>query len=120
VKIHEYQGKEIFRKYGKADVARLPCIQRRRSGRCGEEARRRRVGGQGADPCRRSRQGEAELGSRSPSDEGKARLLDSSRHAAQDHQTGPQGQKVRRLLVEEGADIKQELYAGMGGRPRLA
>jgi succinyl-CoA synthetase beta subunit len=29
------------------------------------------------------------------------------------HQTGPQGQKVRRLLVEEGADIKKELYVGM-------
>ena len=26
------------------------------------------------------------------------------------HQTGPQGQKVRRLLVEEGADIKKEYY----------
>jgi succinyl-CoA synthetase beta subunit len=29
------------------------------------------------------------------------------------HQTGPEGQKVRRLLIEEGADIKKELYAGM-------
>jgi len=29
------------------------------------------------------------------------------------HQTGPEGQKVRRLLVEEGADIKKELYIGM-------
>ena len=29
------------------------------------------------------------------------------------HETGPQGQKVRRLLIEEGADIKSELYAGM-------
>ena len=29
------------------------------------------------------------------------------------HQTGPQGQKVRRLLIEEGADIKNELYVGM-------
>ncbi|WP_297452238.1 ADP-forming succinate--CoA ligase subunit beta, partial [Ferrovum sp.] len=29
------------------------------------------------------------------------------------HQTGPQGQTVRRLLVEEGADIRQELYLGM-------
>src|SRR5580765_8562765 len=29
------------------------------------------------------------------------------------HQTGPAGQKVRRLLVEEGADIKKELYIGM-------
>jgi succinyl-CoA synthetase beta subunit len=26
------------------------------------------------------------------------------------HQTGPSGQKVRRLLVEEGADIKKEYY----------
>src|SRR5205085_1889030 len=29
------------------------------------------------------------------------------------HQTGPQGQKVRRLLIEEGADIRKELYAAM-------
>src|SRR5689334_14375642 len=26
------------------------------------------------------------------------------------HQTGPQGQKVRRLLIEEGADIRKEYY----------
>jgi succinyl-CoA synthetase beta subunit len=29
------------------------------------------------------------------------------------HQTGPEGQKVRRLLIEEGADIRKELYIGM-------
>jgi succinyl-CoA synthetase beta subunit len=29
------------------------------------------------------------------------------------HQTSPQGQKVRRLLVEEGADIRKELYVGL-------
>ena len=29
------------------------------------------------------------------------------------HQTGPEGQKVRRLLIEEGADIKKELYVGI-------
>jgi succinyl-CoA synthetase beta subunit len=29
------------------------------------------------------------------------------------HQTGPEGQKVRRLLIEEGADISKELYVGM-------
>ncbi|MEX2198919.1 MAG: ADP-forming succinate--CoA ligase subunit beta, partial [Burkholderiales bacterium] len=29
------------------------------------------------------------------------------------HQTGPEGQKVRRLLIEEGADIAKELYIGM-------
>ncbi len=29
------------------------------------------------------------------------------------HQTGPDGRLVRRLLVEEGADIRKELYVGM-------
>lgn len=29
------------------------------------------------------------------------------------HQTGPEGKEVRRLLVEEGVDIKQELYLGI-------
>ena len=36
------------------------------------------------------------------------------------HQTGPAGQKVRRLLIEEGADIKKELYVGDGRRSRHA
>jgi succinyl-CoA synthetase beta subunit len=29
------------------------------------------------------------------------------------HQTGPQGQKVQRIYVEEGCDIKRELYLGL-------
>jgi succinyl-CoA synthetase beta subunit len=29
------------------------------------------------------------------------------------HQTGPEGKKVQRLLVEEGMDIQRELYAGL-------
>ncbi len=29
------------------------------------------------------------------------------------HQTGPQGQTVRRLLIEDGADIRKEYYAGL-------
>ncbi len=29
------------------------------------------------------------------------------------HQTGPQGQKVRRVYVEEGCDIRRELYLGL-------
>src|ERR1700744_5561253 len=28
------------------------------------------------------------------------------------HQTGPEGQKVRRLYIEQGADIQRELYLG--------
>ena len=29
------------------------------------------------------------------------------------HQTSAEGQKVRRLLIEEGADIKKELYVSL-------
>ena len=29
------------------------------------------------------------------------------------HQTGPEGKKVNRLLIEEGADIKKELYVSL-------
>ena len=29
------------------------------------------------------------------------------------HQTGPEGQKVRRLYIEEGADIKKEYYVSL-------
>src|SRR5690606_39943897 len=47
-----------------------------------------------------------------------ARSLDEVRQHANDilgmqlvtHQTGPEGQKVRNLLIEEGADIKHEYY----------
>src|SRR5882672_9098844 len=47
-----------------------------------------------------------------------ARSIDEVRQLASEilgmqlktHQTGPEGQKVRRLLIEEGADIKKEYY----------
>ena len=29
------------------------------------------------------------------------------------HQTGPEGRIVKRLLIEEGANIQKELYIGM-------
>jgi succinyl-CoA synthetase beta subunit len=29
------------------------------------------------------------------------------------HQTGPEGQKVRRLYIEDGADIKKEYYVSV-------
>src|SRR5690606_39235496 len=49
-----------------------------------------------------------------------ARSIDEVRQLASEilgmqlvtHQTGPEGQKVRRLLIEEGADIKKEYYVG--------
>src|SRR5207249_8272366 len=46
-------------------------------------------------------------------DEVRARAKEILGMQLKTHQTGPEGQKVRRLLVEEGADIKKELYVGM-------
>ena len=57
MKIHEYQGKEIFRKFGMPTPRGIPGFHRRRGGRGGEEARRQGLGGEGADPRRRPRQG---------------------------------------------------------------
>ena len=33
------------------------------------------------------------------------------------HQTGPEGKEVKRLLIEEGSDIKKEYYVGLVLRP---
>src|SRR5262245_62843451 len=50
-----------------------------------------------------------------------ARTLDDAQQAAAQilgknlvtHQTGPEGREVRRLLIEEGLQIKQEFYLGI-------
>lgn len=50
-----------------------------------------------------------------------AKSLDEVRTYAKDllgktlvtHQTGPEGKEVKRLLIEEGCDIKQEYYVGL-------
>ena len=34
------------------------------------------------------------------------------------HQTGPEGQKVRKVYVEEGLAIDREFYLGHDARPR--
>ena len=113
MKIHEYQGKEIFREVRRAGAARLSGVQRRRGGRGGEEARRPGLGRQGADPCRRPRQGRRRQGREVASTRWRSSPARSSACSSMTHQTGPEGQKVRRLLIEEGADIKKEYYVGM-------
>src|SRR6478735_8345118 len=82
--IHEYQGKELLRKYGVA-------VPNGRVAFTVEEA--------------------VEV----------AKELGEVRTYAQDilgktlvpHQTGPEGKEVKRLLVEEGCDIKKEYYIGL-------
>ncbi len=112
MKIHEYQGKDILRRYGVAVPRGFPCFSvdealeaaRKLGGPVWVVKAQIHAGGRGKG-------GGVKL----------ARSIDEVRENASrilgmqlvTHQTGPQGQKVRRLLIEEGADIKKELYVGM-------
>src|SRR5687767_9142282 len=112
MKIHEYQGKEVFRKYGVPTPRGFPAFSvdeavdaaKKLGGKVWVVKAQIHAGGRGKG-------GGVKL----------AKSLDEVRkHASsilgmqlKTHQTGPEGQKVRRLLIEEGADIRKELYVGM-------
>ena len=112
MKIHEYQGKEIFRKYGVPTPRGFPAFNvdeavdaaKKLGGSVWVVKAQIHAGGRGKG-------GGVKV----------ARSIEDVREKAKQilgmqlvtHQTGPQGQKVRRLLVEEGADIRKELYVGM-------
>jgi succinyl-CoA synthetase beta subunit len=112
MKIHEYQGKEVFRKYGVPTPRGFPAFSideavsaaKKLDGKVWVVKAQIHAGGRGKG-------GGVKV----------AKSIDEVRqHASKilgmqlvTPQTGPQGQKVRRLLIEEGADIKKELYIGM-------
>ena len=112
MKIHEYQGKEILKKYGVPVPRGIPCFSVDEAMKAAEALggpvwvvkAQIHAGGRGKG-------GGVKL----------ARTLAEVRENAEaimgmqlvTHQTGPAGQKVRRLLVEEGADIRDELYVGI-------
>jgi succinyl-CoA synthetase beta subunit len=112
MKIHEYQGKEIFRRYGVPTPRGVPCFTVEEA-----VAAAQQLGG-GVWVVK----AQIHAGGRGKGGGVKvAKTLDEVRANAKKilgmqlvtHQTGPQGQKVRRLLVEEGADIAKELYVGL-------
>ncbi len=110
--IHEYQGKEVLRKYGVTTPRGVPCFSvdeavqaaARLGGSAWVVKAQIHAGGRGKG-------GGVKV----------ARSIDEVRDYASrilgmtlvTHQTGPEGRVVKRLLVEEGADIKKELYVGM-------
>ena len=112
MKIHEYQAKEILRKFGVATPRSIACFSvdeaiaagQRLGGKVWVVKAQIHAGGRGKG-------GGVKL-AKSPEE---LKLLASQILGMQlkTHQTGAEGQKVRRLLVEEGADIKKELYVGM-------
>jgi succinyl-CoA synthetase beta subunit len=115
MKIHEYQAKEILRGYGVA-------VPRGKLVRSAEEAvaaaRELMAPGKSVVVVKaqihaggRGKGGGVKL-ARSPEQAGE---IFSQMMGMQlvTHQTGPQGQKVRKVYVEEGCDIARELYLGV-------
>src|SRR5258706_1877149 len=112
MKIHEYQGKELFRKFGLVTPRGFPCFSVDEA----VEAAKKLGGGVWVVKAQIHAGGRGKGGGVKV-----AKSLDEVREKAKQilgmqlvtHQTGPAGQKVRRLLIEEGADIRKELYVGM-------
>jgi succinyl-CoA synthetase beta subunit len=112
MKIHEYQGKEILRKFGVRVPRGIPAFTVDEAVKAAEQLggpvwvvkAQIHAGGRGKG-------GGVKL----------ARSIEEVRKISSEilgmqlitHQTSPAGQKVRRLLIEEGADIKKELYVAM-------
>src|SRR6266849_10516537 len=112
MKIHEYQAKEILRKYGVATPRGVACFSvdeaakatRDLGGKVWVVKAQIHAGGRGKGGGVKVAKTEGEVR------EWAGKILGMMLTT---HQTGPEGQKVRRLLVEEGADINKELYGGM-------
>ncbi|HEU0290425.1 MAG TPA: ADP-forming succinate--CoA ligase subunit beta [Burkholderiales bacterium] len=112
MKIHEYQGKEILRKYGVATPRGFPCFSVDEA----VEAAKKLGGSVWVVKAQIHAGGRGKGGGVKVAkslDEVKAHASKILGMQLKTHQTGPEGQKVRRLLIEEGADIKKELYLGM-------
>src|ERR1700682_3189722 len=110
--VHEYQGKEILRRYGVATPRGSPCFSVAEA-----DAAARELGGKVWVV-----KAQIHAGGRGKGGGVKvAKSLDEVHQFASGilgmtlvtHQTGPEGRVVKRLLVEEGADIRKELYVGM-------
>src|SRR5580704_2626834 len=110
--VHEYLGKEILRKYGVATPRGVPCFSVTEAyfetselgGKVWVVKAQIHAGGRGKGGGVKVAKSLEEV------HEHASKILGMTLIT---HQTGPQGRLVRRLLVEEGADIRKELYVGM-------
>ncbi len=109
MKIHEYQGKEILRQFGVPVPRGYPAFTVQEAVEAAQKL--------GGPVCvvkaqihagGRGKGGGVKIAK--SVDEVKALAGQILGMQLKTHQTGPTGQKVRRLLIEEGADIKKEYY----------
>ena len=111
MKIHEYQAKEILKSYGipvpKGGVAETPEEARKIAEGIGEKTivvkAQIHAGGRGKG-------GGVKVVSHPEEAEKAAKEIIGMTLVT--HQTGPAGRLVRKVLVEEGVEIQEELYLG--------
>jgi succinyl-CoA synthetase beta subunit len=109
--IHEYQAKEILKRYGvpvpvgkvASTLQEVKTAAAELGGRCVVKAQIH-AGGRG-------KAGGVKLASSPEDAEKKASEILGKNLVT--HQTGPEGRQVRRVLVEQGVNIERELYLGM-------
>jgi succinyl-CoA synthetase beta subunit len=112
MKIHEYQGKDILRRFGVPVPRGLACFSvdeavdaaRSLGGSVWVVKAQIHAGGRGKGGGVKVSRSLEEVRANASAILGMQLVT---------HQTGPGGQTVRRLLVEEGADIRKELYLGL-------
>ena len=112
MKIHECQGKEILRRYGVPVPNGIPCFSVDEALAAAEKLggpvwvgkAQIHAGGRGKGGGVNVAKAMADVKTYASNILGMQLVT---------HQTGPAGQKVRRLLIEEGADIKKELYVAV-------
>jgi succinyl-CoA synthetase beta subunit len=112
MKIHEYQGKEIFRKFGLPTPKGIPCFSVDEA----VDAAKKLGGGVWVVKAQIHAGGRGKGGGvKVAKSLEEVKKLSSQILGMQlkTHQTSAGGQKVRRLLIEEGAAIAKELYVGM-------
>ena len=119
--IHEYQAKSLLKKYGVAvprgGVAytsqEAETVARELGGPVWVVKSQIHAGGRGAGRFKDNPEGKGGVRVvKSIEDVGK-NAGEMLGHVLVTKQTGPDGKEVKRIYVEEGADIKRELYLGM-------
>ena len=119
--IHEYQAKSLLTKFGvavpKGGVAYTPqeaeTVAKSLTGPVYVVKSQIHAGGRGAGRFKGDEKGKGGVRLvKSPADAAKEAQAMLG-HVLVTKQTGPKGREVKRIYVEEGCDIKRELYLGM-------
>ena len=119
--IHEYQAKDLLRKFGVAvprgKVAYTPAEAEAAAKELGGPVwvvkSQIHAGGRGAGRFKDDPAGKGGVRVVKSIDEVKSNAAKMLGHTLVTKQTGPAGKEVKRVFIEEGADIKRELYLSM-------